>query len=106
MFLVSGGYDGPNLLDSTEIFDPSLRSWRAKAALPSPREGLKATNIDNRVLLFGNENFTDIKYIGDDNSVILIYLQVVMMVMHLMKVIISTPSLSMTMTSLANPTHR
>ncbi len=54
MLLVSGGYDG-SYLDSTEIFDPSLRSWRAGAALPSPMSGLRATNIDNRVLLFGND---------------------------------------------------
>merc|ERR1712110_738244 len=55
MLLVSGGADG-NYLDSTEIFDPSLGSWRAGAALPSPRMGLRATNIDNRVLLFGGSD--------------------------------------------------
>ena len=54
MFLVSGGY-GDDWLDSTEIFDPSLGSWRAGAALPSSREGLRVTTIDNRVLLFGND---------------------------------------------------
>ena len=54
MFLVSGGRDG-TFLDSTEIFDPSLGSWRAGAALPSPVYGLRATSIDNRVLLFGND---------------------------------------------------
>ena len=56
MFLVSGGYDeSDNFLDSTEIFDPSLGSWRAGAALPSPVYDLRATNLDNRVLLFGND---------------------------------------------------
>ena len=62
MFLVSGGYDGNDgsYLDSTEIFDPSLGSWRAGAALPSPVYGLRATNIDNRVLLFGKRHFTGI----------------------------------------------
>ena len=55
MFLVSGGHDGSVILDSTEIFDPSLGSWRARAAMPSPVYGLSATNIDNRVLLFGND---------------------------------------------------
>ena len=53
MFLVSGGYE-PYALDSTEIFDSSLGSWIAGTALPSRRNGLRATNIDNRVLLFGN----------------------------------------------------
>lgn len=57
MFLVSGGWAGSGYLDSTEIFDPSLISWRAGAALPSPRSGLKATNIDNRIFLFGNDIF-------------------------------------------------
>ena len=64
MLLVSGGDDGSYYLDSTEIFDPSLGSWRAGAALPSPVYGLKATNIDNRVLLFGNLHFTYILYMG------------------------------------------
>ena len=68
MFLVSGGYDGSDSLYSTEIFDPSLRSWRAGVALPSPVWGLRAQNIDNRVLLFGNDIILAF-YIGDDNSV-------------------------------------
>ena len=54
MFLVSGG-NYAHYLDSTEIFDPSLGSWRAGAVLPRPMYGLTATTIDNRVLLFGNK---------------------------------------------------
>ena len=54
MFLVSGGSDVSVELDSTEIFDPSLGGWRPGATLPSPNIGSpRATNIDNRVLLFG-----------------------------------------------------
>ena len=53
MLLVSGGYDGSVKIDSTEIFDPSLGSWRAGAALPSPRSILRAISIDNRILIFG-----------------------------------------------------
>ena len=64
MLLVSGGYDGSVKIDSTEIFDPSLGSWRAGAALPSPRSGMRATNIDNRVLLFGNDIFLTFKHRG------------------------------------------
>ena len=64
MFLVSGGYDGSKNLDSTEIFDPSIGSWKAGAALPSPVHGLRATNIDNRVLLFGNDIFLTFKHRG------------------------------------------
>ena len=55
MLLVSGGWTGDVRLDSTEIFDPSVGSWRAGAALPIPMDGMRATNIDNRVLLFGND---------------------------------------------------
>ena len=52
IFLVSGGYTIV-YLDSSEIFDPDLRIWRAGAALPSPMTGLRATNIDDRVLILG-----------------------------------------------------
>ena len=60
MLIVGGGWTGFVRLDSTEIFDPRLRSWRAGATLPRPMFGLRATNIDNRVLFFGN----DILYSG------------------------------------------
>ena len=54
ILLVSGGWTGSDRLDDfTEIFDPSLGSWRAGAELRRPRSRLRATNIDNRVLLFG-----------------------------------------------------
>ena len=60
MLIVGGGWTGFVRLDSTEIFDPRLGSWRAGATLPCPMFGLRATNIDNRVLFFGN----DILYSG------------------------------------------
>ena len=54
MFLVTGGYDGPDMLDSTETFDPLLGSWAASGAkLPIPMQGLRAANINERVLIFG-----------------------------------------------------
>ena len=54
MLLVSGGIDSDGSeLDSSEIFDPSLGSWRAGAVLPSPRDSLKAATLDNRVYIFG-----------------------------------------------------
>ena len=55
ILLVSGGTTTGHgsSVDSTEIFDPSLGSWKAGAALPSPFYGLSAATIDNRVLLFG-----------------------------------------------------
>ena len=53
MLLVTGGFAGSYFLDSTEMFDPSLGSWAMKAKLPQALEGLRATNINNRVLIFG-----------------------------------------------------
>ena len=57
MFLVTGGWsrvgDTGDKIDSTEIYDPDLGSWRGGAALPSKREGLMAVSIDGRVLFFG-----------------------------------------------------
>ena len=53
MLLVTGGKTGPDSLDSTEIYDPDLGSWRAGAALPSLTERMQAASIGNRVLIFG-----------------------------------------------------
>ena len=53
IFLVTGGYDGSDYLDSTEIYDPDHGSWSDGAALPSPRSSLKAANIANRILISG-----------------------------------------------------
>ena len=53
MFLVTGGWDGAEILDSTEMYDPSVGSWANGAKLPQPMSGLKATNINDRVLIFG-----------------------------------------------------
>ena len=56
MLLVSGGHLGNNhksYLQSTEIYDPEVGSWRAGAALPSKRNGPRAANIDGRILFFG-----------------------------------------------------
>ena len=54
MFLVTGGRSGGTvMLDSTEIYDPDLGSWRAGAALPSLTERMQAASIGNRVLIFG-----------------------------------------------------
>lgn len=62
MFLVSGGHrmiGAFSYTDSTEFFDPDLGFWSAGAALPSPRQFLRATSIDNRILLFGGNDWSD-----------------------------------------------
>ena len=60
MFFVTGGQTESDLLDSTEIYDPDLGSWAPGAALSSPMIHLRATTIDNRVLLFGNVYFLSV----------------------------------------------
>ena len=56
MFLVTGGYDDESdELDSTETLDPMLGRWTASGAkLPRPMSTLRAANINDRVLIFGN----------------------------------------------------
>ena len=42
-------------LDTVEYLHPDDGSWQTAAAkLPSRRERLKATNIDDRILIFGD----------------------------------------------------
>ena len=53
MFLVTGGGNDGDQLDSTEIYDPDFGRWTAGAALPSKRSALRTANIDGRVLFFG-----------------------------------------------------
>ena len=55
VILVTGGLDGMSLLDSTELYDSVAGSWTTVGAkLPSPTRWLRATNINNKVLIFGN----------------------------------------------------
>ena len=51
--MVTGGIDG-NRLDSTELLRPGS-DWQeiSSARLPRPIRGVRVTNVDNRVLLFG-----------------------------------------------------
>ena len=50
---MTGGYDG-DYLDSTELYDSVAGTWTtAGAKLPSPSYALRATNINNKVLIFG-----------------------------------------------------
>ena len=42
-------------LDTSEVYDSDLGRWATSGAkLPQPTTTLKATNIDGRVLIFGN----------------------------------------------------
>ena len=84
VFLVTGGLNGSNYLDSTEVFDPSVGSWTAGARLPRPMWELRATYIADQVLIFGEGHFILF------TNMILWYFQVALMVT------ITTPSFNTT----------
>ena len=52
-YLVSGGYTGSARLSSTELLVETASAWVLTGELPSPRSGLRAANIDNKVLITG-----------------------------------------------------
>ena len=67
VLLVTGGYGSryldydisTPLLDSTEVYDPSVGSWVITGAkLLRPMSDLRAVNIDDRVLIFGRFYYT------------------------------------------------
>ena len=51
---MTGGYDGDNRLDSTELLRPGS-GWQeiTSARLPRTLRGVRMSTVDNRVLLFG-----------------------------------------------------
>ena len=63
MSIVFGGLNGffedTILLDSSEVFS-SAGVWYFGANLPQPMYGLRATNIDSRVLIFGTDIFVNL----------------------------------------------
>ena len=74
-FYSSGHYD---LTDSTEIYEPTKRrwGWAIRAKLPRAMQALRATNINDRVLIFGKySTFIDMSWDFTSN-----YLQAAMMV--------------------------
>ena len=52
--LVAGGYDSDSDLSSTELLVGEASAWVLTGELPSPRDGLRGANIDNKVLMTGN----------------------------------------------------
>merc|ERR1712079_455792 len=61
VLLVTGGSDGDNSLDSTELLLPSATSWTTihSAALPSPRRWPRGATLDNKVLVTGGYYYDD-----------------------------------------------
>ena len=59
--MVTGGFNGATSLDSTETYDREIGSWAISGAkLPQHMDGLKAANINGRVLIFGNYTLLNI----------------------------------------------
>jgi len=54
-FLVTGGWsgDGYNDLSSTELLVENSAKWIYSGELPTPRDGLRGANIDQRVIMTG-----------------------------------------------------
>ena len=53
--MVTGGQDLSDYIDTTEVYDSDLGNWAISGAkLLQPMGALRATNIDGRVLIFGN----------------------------------------------------
>ena len=54
--MVTGGYQSDGgYIDTSEVYDSDLGSWViSEAKLPQPMSGLRATNFDGHVLIFGN----------------------------------------------------
>ena len=50
---MTGGYDGDNFLDSTELLRPGSDWEEITSRLPRPMNGVRVSTVDNRVLLFG-----------------------------------------------------
>ena len=52
--LVTGGYDGNDRLDSTELLVPGSGSWRlATGLLPRPMYSMGVATVDNTLYLTG-----------------------------------------------------
>jgi len=46
-------------LDAHEVFDPITEKWEIRAPLPTPRGGLAAAVLKNKIYVFGGEQPSD-----------------------------------------------
>ena len=54
-FIVTRGYDNGDYLSSTELLGENSAEWIYSGELPTPRDGLRGANIDQRVVMTGNK---------------------------------------------------
>ena len=67
--MVTGGYTGSDYLDSTETLATDASSWVTSGAkLPRPMHGLRAANIDDLVLIFGNYTLFNTHQISQEHN--------------------------------------
>ena len=52
-FLVTGGWTGRDWRSSTELLVETDSAWVLAGNLPTPRAGLRAVNIDQKILVTG-----------------------------------------------------
>ena len=60
-YLVSGGWTGSSILSSTEVLLETGTAWTLTGQLPSPRRGLQAARIDNKIVMTGNSSLGKLK---------------------------------------------
>jgi N-acetylneuraminic acid mutarotase len=53
-----GSHEDPDLLSATEVYDPVVDRWAARAALPVPRAGMGVASDGGAVVVLGGERFT------------------------------------------------
>ena len=67
--VMGGNTERSVTLDSTETYDTDGGGWVTSGAkLPQPMYGLRATNIDDRVLIFGNYTFFITHHISHEHN--------------------------------------
>ena len=54
VYLVAGGWDGPNDLFPTEILHEGSSQWTEVEPLPAPINRLKGISLNNKIIMTGN----------------------------------------------------
>ena len=60
---MTGGWDGNNLIASTEVISSASGGWKSVGELPSARSGLRGITLANKIFVTGylsSENSDDI----------------------------------------------
>ena len=74
MFLVAGGWDGSNVLSSTETLVEGGQSWKVHQDLPTGRKYLRGISLLNTVIMTGKKKSPLHFYFQQPNSTGYIYI--------------------------------